>query len=84
MDAANIVLASLLLGVSCYLLAHVKATKKRHQLLIAKEGGWSEIQSGLTKDALNCFHKQSKLLVASLMFFALLDTGLKYTGTYLF
>ena len=84
MDAANIILASLLLGVSCYLLAHVNATKKRHQLLIAKEGGWSELQSGLTKDALNCFHKQSKILVAGLMLFALVDTGLKFSGNYLF
>ena len=84
MDSVNLMLAGLLLVSSCYLMTHVEATKRRHQLLIAKAaGGWDEYESGLSKDALNCFHRQSKWLVSTLIFFTIADTALKTTSNYL-
>lgn len=84
MDTANLFLAGLLTLASCHLLGHVTETKRRHELLIAKTGGFNEEESGLRKDALSCFHKQSKFLVGLLMFFAFADAALKMSGNYFF
>jgi len=84
MDFANLVLAGLLTAASCHLLGHVAQTKRRHELLIAKSGGRNEEESGLRKDALNCFHRQSKFLVGLLLFFAFADAALKLSADYFF
>jgi hypothetical protein len=84
MDSANLLLAGLLTAASCHLLNHVAQTKRRHELLIAKSGGRNEEESGLRKDALNCFHRQSKFLVGLLLFFAIADATLKFAADYFF